>query len=203
LPGPDAVLANSVLASVSGVLHSTAFLVARNAVVFFALVFWLALAFWVFRDARRRIGPASLVATATLLGLVAPYIGPVIYLLFRPPETLTDVRARELEVRALEERLLRPTPHCAVCHAEIEPTFLVCPVCATQLKRPCVRCEAALEQLWQACPYCATPVGATVASLEPPAADLDAALTAEVAATTNGKARAPAARSRKARPAAS
>ncbi len=184
-------------------LHSTAFEVARNTVLFFALLFWLGLAYWVFRDARRRIDDPWLVATATLLGLAAPYIGPVAYLLFRPPETLEDVRARDVELRALEERLLRRPDRCSVCHAEVEPSFLICPVCTTHLKEPCARCAAPLEPLWQACPYCATPVGATVAALEPAAADLDAALTAEAAATRNGKTGARAARTRKTRPAAS
>jgi hypothetical protein len=186
----------------NGVFHSTAFHIAWSSVAFIAIVFWLGLAYWVFRDAHRRIDDPWLVATATLLGLVAPYLGPVIYLLFRPPEPLADVRARQVELRALEERLLRRPRHCAVCHTEVEPSFLVCPVCTTQLKRPCTSCSAALEPLWQACPYCATPVGATVASLEPPGANLDAALTAEAAAA-GGESAATPMRSRKARPAAS
>ena len=202
LPGPGTLLATSAFASVHDLFHSTAFGVARNAVVFFALVFWLGLAFWVFRDARRRVADPWLVATATMLGLAAPYLGPLIYLLFRSPETLADARSREVELRALEEGLLRRAPHCPVCHAEVKPSFLVCPVCTTQLKRPCARCSAALEPLWQICPYCATPVGAKVASLEPPAADLDEALTAETAAR-NGKSATRPARSRKTRPAAS
>jgi hypothetical protein len=165
------------------------FHLARNGVLFLAILFWLGLAYWVYRDARRRMDDPWLVATATLLGLVVPYVGAMVYLLFRPPETLADARSRELEVWALEERLVRNSPRCPTCRAEVEPSFLVCPVCATQLKEPCARCSAPLEPLWQACPYCATPVGATVAAIEPAAADLDAALTAEAAATTvgNGK----------------
>ena len=171
-------------------LHSTAVEVVRNTVVFLAIVFWLGLAYWVFRDARRRIDDPWLVATATLLGLLAPYLGAVIYLLFRPPETLADVRARDVELRALEERLGRRSPECPLCHAGLEPTFLVCPVCTTRLKQACSSCSAPLEPLWQACPYCATRVGGTVEQIEPAAPDLDAALTAEAGATarTNGKA---------------
>jgi hypothetical protein len=40
------------------------------------------------------------------------------------------------------------------------------------LRGQCRRCNAPLEPLWQMCPYCASPI-------EPPATDLDAALTAE------------------------
>jgi 4-amino-4-deoxy-L-arabinose transferase-like glycosyltransferase len=86
------VLGGSAFGSVHSAFHSTAFRIVWNSVFLLAIVFWLGLAFWVFRDARRRIDDPWLVATATLLGLVVPYLGPIIYLLFRPPETLADVR---------------------------------------------------------------------------------------------------------------
>lgn len=157
------------------IFHSTAFEVTRNLVLFLVVVFWLGLAFWVRRDAARRMDDSWLVATATVVGLV-PFIGPLVYLLFRPPETLADVRAREIEVRALEARLFKPPPQCPVCRSGIEPNYLVCPVCTTQLREPCSSCGAPLEPLWSACPFCATPAGSKVATLT---ADLDSALTAE------------------------
>jgi Double zinc ribbon len=169
---------SSPFGSVHGVLHSTPFQIAGNLTVLLAIVFWLGLAYWMFRDARRRIADPWLVGISALVGVVVPYLGAVIYLLFRPPETLAEVRARELEVRALEERLVRPRERCPVCHAESEPGYVVCPVCTTRLREPCRQCDAALEPLWQMCPYCATPVTAPPA-LEPVADDLDAALTRE------------------------
>jgi hypothetical protein len=172
------LIAASAFGSVHGLLHSTAFDVVRNLVLILAVVFWLGLAYWVYRDARRRVDDPWLVGTATLVAVVAPYVGAAVYLLFRAPETLDDVHARDLEVRALEERIGMRTPHCPVCRAGVDASFLVCPVCTTQLKQPCRSCSAALDASWQACPYCATPVVA--------GADLDAALTAEVAATANG-----------------
>jgi hypothetical protein len=168
-------------ATLHDVFHSTAFTVTRNLVLFFAVLFWLAIAYWTHRDAKRRIDDPWLVATGTVLGLV-PIVGPLVYFLFRPPETLADVRARAIEVQALEARLLRPEPKCPVCRSTVEASFLICPVCTTQLKKPCVACKAPLEPLWQACPYCATPIGAT-------AVDLDATLATEAAAQANGAAR--------------
>ena len=35
---------------------------------------------------------------------------PLIYMLFRPPEYLEDVRERELEIKAMEKRLGAPRP---------------------------------------------------------------------------------------------
>jgi hypothetical protein len=152
--------------------HSTGFVIARNLAVVLAVVFWLALAYWVHKDARRRIHDPFLVFVATLLGLAPPYIGPIIYLLFRPAETLEDVRSRRVELEALEQQLARARPGCPVCSSPVEPDFLACPVCTTPLRQQCAKCEAPLEPLWQLCPYCTSPI-------EPSQVDLDAALTAE------------------------
>jgi double zinc ribbon protein len=162
------------LTSVHDFLHSTGFVVARNLAIVLALVFWVALGFWVYKDARRRIRDPFLVMMATLLGLVPPYIGPVVYLLFRPSETIEDVRSRRVEVQALEQQLMRTQPSCPVCSSAVEPDYLACPVCTTMLRLPCTTCRAPLDPLWQMCPYCASPV-----EDEPAEVDLDAALTAE------------------------
>jgi hypothetical protein len=179
-----------VTGSLHSIIHSPAFVLSRNIVGATIVVFWLGLAFWTYRDARRRIDDWWLVGTATVLGLV-PFLGPLVYLLFRPPETLAEVHARHVEVQALEARLARAEPHCPVCRSAVESSFLVCPVCTTQLKQPCAACKAPLEPLWQVCPHCMTPVGAV-------AVDLDAALTKEArtVAASNGKTKARAKRPR-------
>jgi len=147
-----------VIANIHDFFSSSTWFVIRNLALFFVVLFWLALAYWVYKDARRRVEDPWLVALATLLGLVAPFIGVLIYMLFRPPEYLDDVRERELEIKAMEERLARRDLFCPVCRAEVDSTYLVCPVCTTKLKQSCVSCKAPLEALWQVCPYCETPV---------------------------------------------
>jgi hypothetical protein len=132
--------------------------VIRNLAIFFVAVFWLAIAVWVYKDARRRIEDPWLVAMATVLGLIPPFLGALIYVLLRPPEYLEEVRERELEIKAMEDRLARRDLHCPVCRAQVEPTYLVCPVCTTKLKQSCRNCKAPLEALWQICPYCETPI---------------------------------------------
>ena len=140
----------------------------RNLTLLFVVVFWLAVTYWVFKDARRRIEDPLLVAVATLLGLVPPFIGALVYILFRPPEYLEDVRERELEIKAMEERLAQHDLRCPVCRAEVAASFLVCPVCTTKLKQACVSCKAPLEALWQICPFCETPIETpTTIALEP------------------------------------
>lgn len=142
---------------------SGTWLVVRNLLLFFVGVFWLALAYWVYKDARRRIQDPWLVATATALGALPPFVGPLVYMLFRPPEYLEDVRERELEIKAMEERLARRDLNCPVCRAEVDASFLVCPVCTTRLKQACRSCKAPLETLWQVCPHCETPVDRSAA----------------------------------------
>jgi len=145
------------LGTIHNFFHSSTWYVIRNLVLFVVFVFWVATVYWVNKDARRRIQDPLLVWVSTLLGVV-PFIGPLIYMLFRPPEYLEDVRERELEIKAMEERLSRRDLYCPVCRAEVSNEFLVCPVCTTKLKQACVNCKAPLEALWQVCPYCETPV---------------------------------------------
>jgi RNA polymerase subunit RPABC4/transcription elongation factor Spt4 len=155
---PTTTTSDGVFDGVNDFFKSGTWLVIRNLAIFFVAVFWVVSAYWVYKDARRRIEDPWLVAMATLLGLVAPFIGPLIYLFFRPPEYLEDVRERELEIRALEERVGRRDAHCPVCRAVVEPEYLVCPVCTTKLKQACIACKSPLEPLWQVCPYCETPI---------------------------------------------
>jgi hypothetical protein len=149
---------DDLFGGVNDFFDSRTWFLIRNLSVFFVVVFWLAVAYWVYKDARRRIDDPWLVAMATILGLVPPFVGAIIYMFFRPPEYLEDVRERELEIRAMEERLSRRDLHCPVCRAEVEPSFLVCPVCTTKLKQACSSCGSPLEALWQICPYCETSV---------------------------------------------
>jgi RNA polymerase subunit RPABC4/transcription elongation factor Spt4 len=153
------VIHNQLIASGAFDFFSTGtWTIVRNLAILFVAVFWLAVAVWVYKDARRRIEDPWLVAMATLIGLVPPFIGALVYLLLRPPEYLEEVRERELEIRAMEDRLANRNLHCPVCRAQVESTFLICPVCTTKLKQACVNCKAPLEALWQVCPFCETPV---------------------------------------------
>jgi hypothetical protein len=147
----------------------------RGGLIAAGVVFWLAIGFWTFKDARRRITNRWLIALATVVGLVPPFVGALVYMLFRPPEYLEEVRERELEIKAIEERLAGGRSECPVCRAEVEPSFLVCPVCTTRLKEACPACKAPLEPLWQMCPHCETPV------THRPAIDLVEALESKLA----------------------
>jgi len=152
------VITASTFGGVHDFFSSGTWLVIRNLLFFFAAVFWLATVWWIYKDARRRVEDPWLVAVGVMLGILVPFLGVFIYMLFRPPEYLDDVRERELEIKAMEERLAKRDLHCPVCRSEVDSTFLICPICTTKLKQACVTCKAPLEALWQVCPYCETPV---------------------------------------------
>ncbi len=118
------------------------------------VVVWLALVYFTYADARRRIDDPMLVGCATAASLF-PFVGTVVYMIVRPPEYLEDVRERELEMQAAEARL-----HsldyllCPHCDHEVEKDFLRCPHCLRKLRDPCVSCGKPLDPDWRICPYC-------------------------------------------------
>jgi hypothetical protein len=126
--------------------------------ILFMVVVWLALIYWTYADARRRMEDPMLIACSTAASLF-PFVGTIVYMIVRPPEYLDDVRERELEIQAAEARLHQL--HyllCPHCDHEVERDFLRCPNCMRKLKDPCVACGKPLDPAWPICPYCETEV---------------------------------------------
>ncbi len=140
-------------------IENDALNLAVNVLILVLVVIWLALVYWTYADARRRIGDPLLVACATAASLF-PFVGTVVYLIVRPPEYLEDVRERELEIQAAEARLQSlQHEHCQYCGFEVEGDFLRCPSCLRRLKEPCSVCAKPLDPRWKICPYCEAEVG--------------------------------------------
>jgi Double zinc ribbon len=133
---------------------------AANLLLLFLVVLWLALVFWTYSDARRRIADPMLVGCATAASLF-PFIGTIVYVIVRPPEFLEDVREREVEIAAAEARLATIEQlSCPYCGFDVEKAFLRCPSCLRRLKEPCTVCGKPLDPRWKICPYCEAEVGA-------------------------------------------
>jgi hypothetical protein len=144
------------LDSVQEFFDSSAWTAIVRLFLFLVVVMWLSLAFWTYKDSKRRIADPVLVAVAVATALVFPFIGALVYAILRPPEYIEDVRERELEIRAMERRL--GGHRCPYCRMEIESSFLVCPHCTNRLKTACHRCKSPLEPDWRMCPHCETEV---------------------------------------------
>ena len=139
-------------------INSSGLDLAVRLIILVLVVIWLALIYWTYSDARRRIADPMLVACATAASLF-PFIGSIVYMIVRPPEYLDDVRERELEMQAAEARLHQlGYLLCPHCDHEVERDFLRCPNCSRKLKDPCVTCDKPLEPQWSICPYCETEV---------------------------------------------
>jgi RNA polymerase subunit RPABC4/transcription elongation factor Spt4 len=119
----------------------------------FLVVIWLALVFYTFSDARRRIADPMLIGCATAASLF-PFVGTIVYMIVRPPEYLDDVRERELEMQSAEARMHQTVLLCPHCEHEVEKDFLRCPNCVRKLKDPCHNCGRPLDPQWSLCPYC-------------------------------------------------
>ena len=127
---------------------------AANVALLVLAVLYLALIFWTFADARRRIDDPLLVACATLASFF-PFIGTIVYLIVRPPEFLDDVRLRELEMTTAEARLANLDYHlCPHCDYEVQSDYLRCPSCMRKLKERCYSCSKPIDPAWRICPFC-------------------------------------------------
>lgn len=122
---------------------------------FFAAL-WLALLIWTFRDMRARSRDILAAILAALVVALLNLPGFLIYLLLRPRETLAERYDRSLE----EEALLRQIEErntCPGCNRPTREHWLVCPHCATLLKKRCTQCQQSLELNWNVCAFCGTP----------------------------------------------
>ena len=135
-------------------INSDGLNLAVNLLLLFLVVIWIALIYWTYADARRRIADPMLVGCATASALF-PYVGTVVYMIVRPPEYLDDVRERELEMQTAEAHLHEADAQlCPHCDHSIRQDYLRCPNCLRKLKDPCANCSRPLDPAWPICPFC-------------------------------------------------
>jgi len=121
----------------------------------YLLAFWLSLAIWAFQDIRSRSRDILAQLLATLLVLLFNLPGLLLYFVLRPKETLAEAYERSLAEEALLQDI-EDRQACPNCKQKIEPDFLVCPSCHTELKKLCPNCNRLLHLRWDICPYCGT-----------------------------------------------
>ena len=135
-------------------IESSGFSLAVNLLILFVVVLYFSLIYWTFQDARRRIADPVMIGLSTFVACF-PFVGPVIYMILRPPEYLEDVRERDLELQTAEARLAQvQRGQCPYCDYRIERDFVRCPSCLRKLKERCANCSRPLDQAWTICPYC-------------------------------------------------
>jgi Double zinc ribbon len=144
-------------------IESSGVTIAVDVLIVFGVLLYLALVYWTYTDARRRIVDPALVGCATAVSLF-PFIGPLLYLIVRPPESLEDAQERELELDATKLRLHQlESSLCPHCDYPVERDFLRCPSCLRRLKERCSQCSRPLDRTWTICPFCETEVAGSSA----------------------------------------
>jgi RNA polymerase subunit RPABC4/transcription elongation factor Spt4 len=121
----------------------------------YAGALWVASVLWAYRDVRARTEDSTTQAIGVGLVALIPLFGIAIYLIVRPRETILDAYERELEREALRSELHTISP-CPNCRRPVEPDFIVCAYCRTQVREACGHCGRLLTMEWQHCPYCGT-----------------------------------------------
>lgn len=123
----------------------------------YLIAVWFALVAWTFRDIESRSKSVFTQVFSTLLVVLFFVPGLLLYLILRPKETLDQTFQKALE----EEYLLQDLddlPLCRNCQRAVDPDFVICPHCQTQLRGPCPACSRLIDLRWPVCPYCAVPV---------------------------------------------
>ncbi len=122
----------------------------------YVVVLWLGAAFWAYRDMRRRthdlIAPF---ASAAMVVAFTPLLFPaafLVHLVLRPPETLEERSEHELRRAILESEAVGTA--CLTCGSAVAEDWLLCPTCATRLRRRCPQCERLVELTWDVCAWC-------------------------------------------------
>ena len=89
------------------------------------------------------------------LGFVfgVPLTVVLVYSALRGGEPPRERRARELYRILLEEEMYGE--QCFSCRAHVEPEWLRCPTCTSELRGRCHGCDATIKLHWSACPWCA------------------------------------------------
>src|SRR3954465_7675020 len=104
------------------------------AVGIYIVIVWLAAAYWVFRDLRRRtdnpvlpyVAAGGVIVASPLLFVFAL----LVYRIVRPASTFADRREAQLEDR-LTQLDMASIVACPTCAAMVEEEWLACPRCRT------------------------------------------------------------------------
>lgn len=109
---------------------------------------------WVLIDIDKRTTNKYIKFLSIALILLLNIAGLVLYLLFRPHETIDERESRKLYNKhdlMLVEPGMRSCPNCFSLN---KSEFIYCVICSTKLEFCCKNCTLKVEPIWHYCPYC-------------------------------------------------
>lgn len=119
----------------------------------FLFAFWVAMGIWTFNDIRSRTRDWLAIGLASLLVMIFPLVGLILYFMIRPRETLADVFDRALEEESLL-RELEATLSCHRCGLPVQDAWNYCSNCHSQLRFACPTCGKPMRHEWSICVSC-------------------------------------------------
>ena len=143
--------------AIGGFFSNTIVQFAIQAILVYAVILWLAAAYWAFRDMQlRNENPVLPYVAAALIVLFTPILFPfgvVVYRIVRPQEKIGDVYERNLAEEALlaEVEAVRSCPGCT---RRVHNDWIICPTCRTRLNRVCANCGRLVGLDWSLCAWC-------------------------------------------------
>lgn len=148
---------NTIGNTIGGFFSSPIVQLAIQAVVVYAVILWLAAAYWAFRDMQLRSdNPVLPYVASALIVLFTPVLFPfgiVVYRIVRPQEKIGEIYERNLAEEALlaEVETIRTCPACA---RRVHEEWIICPTCRTRLNRVCANCGRLVGLDWSLCAWC-------------------------------------------------
>lgn len=130
----------------------SAMLVSAQIIIAYVAIMWLALAYWTYRDIKRRSKDPVTQALAVALTLLFFIPGYWVYLLVRPGQTLNEQEEEHLRAALISE--YATSALCPYCRERVQEDFIVCPNCNFALRESCKGCSHALQPHWSVCPFC-------------------------------------------------
>ncbi len=148
-----------VIDSIGGIFDSPVVQLGLRAIAVYWVIFWLAAAYWAFRDLQLRTeNPILPYLAAAFIILFTPVLFPaavVIYRVVRPQERIGETYERTLAEEALLAEL-ETVKNCPVCRRRVHDDWIVCPTCRTRLNRVCPNCGKLVGLDWSICAWCGT-----------------------------------------------
>lgn len=143
--------------AIGGMFDSPLVQLGLRAIAVYWVIFWLAAAYWAFRDLQLRTdNPILPYLAATFIILFTPILFPaaiVIYRIVRPHEKIDEVYERTLAQEAMLAEI-ETVRTCPSCRRRVEAEWIICPTCRTRLAHVCPNCTRLVGLDWSICAWC-------------------------------------------------
>jgi RNA polymerase subunit RPABC4/transcription elongation factor Spt4 len=143
--------------AIGGIFDSPLVQLGLRALAVYWVIFWLAAAYWAFRDLQLRTDNPVLPYLAAAFVIVFTPIfflaAIVVYRIVRPHEKSDEVYERTLAQEAMLAEI-ETVKNCPGCRRRVDDEWIVCPTCRTRLNRVCPNCSKLVGLDWSICAWC-------------------------------------------------